>query len=128
MNFDEADGCYPCHFPSFILCQQLGGRDVLCRATLQETEDRGENRTAHRAEDVNVAGVATRLCWKMRHAVATDNITTKVVSFRKSQLNLRPPGHVVRSVADLEGEVPYDPPIRLLALIRVLTHATFISL
>ena len=77
---------------------------------------------------MNVACVTTRLRWKVRHAVATDDITTKIVSLRESQLNLRPPGHIVRSVADLEGEVPHHPPVRLLTLIRVLTHATFISL
>ena len=128
LDFDEADRCHSCDLSALVLGQQLGGRDILRRAALKEAQDRGEDRAAYWAEDMDIASMTARLCRNVRHAIATDDITTEKVSLGKSQLNLRPSGHVIRSVADLEREVPNHSPVRLLTFIRVLTHATFISL
>ena len=77
---------------------------------------------------MDVARVAPRLRGNVSHAVTAYDIAAEVVTLRERQLNLRPSRHVVGPIADLKGEVPHHPPICLLALIGMLTHATFITL
>ena len=77
---------------------------------------------------MDVPRVTARLCRNMSHSVAADDIATQIVSLRERDLDLWPPGDIVGSVADLKGEVPDNPPVSLLTLVRVLTHATFVPL
>ena len=128
LNFDQADRRDPSHFPAFVFRQEFSGWNVFGWAALEEAEDGGQYRAADRTEDVDVSRLAAWLGRYVRHTVATDDIATQIVSLRKSQLDLGPAGDIVRSVADFEREVPNDSPIGLLALVCVLTHATFISL
>lgn len=128
LHFYQAYRCHSCHFTSLILSQKFRWRDILCRTTLKEAEDGGEDWTADRAEDVNVARVAPWLRRYMCHTIPADHVTTKVISLGESQFYLWPSRHIVGPVANFKWEVPDDPAVSLLWFVCMLANSTFVSL
>ena len=72
--------------------------------------------------------MTSRLRRQVGHAVAADHVPSEVVALGKGQLDLGPTGDIVGAEADFEGKVPDYAAVRLLALVRVLAHAAFVTL
>ena len=76
---------------------------------------------------MNVPSMTAWLRRYMRDTVATDAISTQVVSLCEGELDLWPSRYIIGSVADFKGEVPHHSSISLLAFVCVLAHSTFVS-
>lgn len=77
---------------------------------------------------MNIAGLRAWLGRQVSDSIAADDVATQVVTLGEGEFDLGPARDIVAPVAHFEGEVPNHAPIRLLALVRMLTNSTLVAL